>query len=682
MKSKHRILITLTTAVFYQLATSASAQSTYTWDTTASGNTGSWGTATNWTADAVPTANDTASFTTAASPATVTLDGDRNIKSLVFSNASASWTLNEGSVAGSTLNFTDGDTTAGENTSFVTVTDTTVHLNVTLGKTIASGTANASDGIIFNGSGGTVNFAGTLNGPRANPNYLHLGSNGTAGTTGMIYNINTANSLKNRLYVGFNNTVGTVPVNLVAGTTVNINASQAFGENIENAVAGGSNAANAGVMIIRNGANWDQSVNSLLVGLSSTTGTFASHGRVEVGVVGDSTGSLLIGNGGGLTIGNRGGTGILNVSNGTVTINANSDTATTNLGGATANLNLSGGGNGTINLNSGGTIVTARQFATQQAQNGTSATASGTGTFNFDGGLLRINRATGLVTTDLFEDNITVNILNGGARIDTQANNSAFDEALNGVGNGGLEKLGAGMLTLNGTNTYNGGTLVNTGTLNIASAGSINTSSGVTVAAGAKFVYNSSTSLSVGTTLSGDTIANRAVLGGTGTIATSVTLDNLGDTLSPGNSPGIQNYSAAQTWSSFSYDWEVNNFIGTTAGTNFDQITLGSTLELSGGSGSYILNVLGLNAQNESGLVPNFSEINRSWTILTSADTLSGFNAANWTINTAGFTDPTTGSWALDQSDNNLVLSYTVIPEPSAALLGGLGLLILLRRRR
>jgi autotransporter-associated beta strand protein len=265
-------------------------------------------------------------------------------------------------------------------------------------------------------------------------------------------------------------------------------------------------------------------------------------------------------------------------------------------------------------------------------------------------------------------------ILSSGFTLGSALNNSG--------GTTNLVKNGSSTNTLSNSNTYTGATAVNDGTLKIASTGSINTSSGVTVAAGAKFVYNSSTSLSVGTTLNGDTTANRAVLGGTGTIDISIILDNLGDTLSPGNSPGIQNYTAAQSWSSFSYDWEVNHFTGTTAGTDFDQISLGSTLNLSGGSGSYILNVIGLNALNESGLVPDFSEINRSWTILTSAGTLSVFNAANWTINTAGFTDPHTGSWALDQSGNNLVLSYTAVPEPGAALLGSLGLLMLLRRGR
>jgi len=277
----------------------------------------------------------------------------------------------------------------------------------------------------------------------------------------------------------------------------------------------------------------------------------------------------------------------------------------------------------------------------------------------------------------------TGNVLQSGSVVTLDSAMGSFTLGSQVTGGNSLVKNGINTTTLTGTNGYSGTTTVSAGSLNIASAGTINSSSGVTVAAGARFVYNSSTALTVGTTLNGNGTSNRAVLGGTGTVGTSVTLDNLGDTLAPGNSPGIQTFTPAQTWSSFSYDWEVNNFTGTTAGTDFDQIGIGITLDLSGGSGSYILNVLGLTAGNDSGLVPNFSEINRSWTILTSTGTLSGFNAANWTINTTDFTDPDTGTWEIAQSGNNLVLSYTVVPETNvAALLGGFGVLALLRRRR
>jgi autotransporter-associated beta strand protein len=245
-----------------------------------------------------------------------------------------------------------------------------------------------------------------------------------------------------------------------------------------------------------------------------------------------------------------------------------------------------------------------------------------------------------------------------------------------------LTKSGAGTQSLTGTNTYTGATNVTAGTLAITGSGSINASSGVTVATGANFVYDSSTTLTKSLSLSGASSSSRAILGGSGTIGATVSLDNIGDTLSPGNSPGIQTFTQAQTWSSFSYDWEVNNFTGTTAGTDFDQLGL-NTLNLTGGPGSYILNVLSLTASNAAGNVPNFSEVNRSWTILTSTTGITGFNAANWSINTSGFIDPATGTWSLAQSGNNLVLSYNVIPEPNvAALIGGLGVLLILRRRR
>ena len=269
---------------------------------------------------------------------------------------------------------------------------------------------------------------------------------------------------------------------------------------------------------------------------------------------------------------------------------------------------------------------------------------------------------------------------NGGGNYQGQINNGTG-------GTTSLTKTGTGTITLSGTNGYTGATNVSNGTLAITGTGTINSSTSIAVATGGTFRYNSSVALAVAPTLAGNTVSNRAVLGGNGPIGVSVTLDNLGDVLSPGNSPGIQTYTVGQSWNSFSYDWEINDFsavTGLTAGSDFDQIGITGSLNLTGGSGSYILNVLGLTAGDVAGLVPNFSEINRSWTILTTTGGITGFNATDWTanINTTGFTDLDTGAWALAQSGNDLVLSYTAIPEPGAALLGALGMLALLRRRR
>ena len=256
--------------------------------------------------------------------------------------------------------------------------------------------------------------------------------------------------------------------------------------------------------------------------------------------------------------------------------------------------------------------------------------------------------------------------MGGTVRTVTLASGATFNGI---VSNGGLDVVSSGSahtLNLGGTNSYSGATSVGTNvTLAITDTGSINSTSGISVAAGGTFRYNSSTALTVSPTLNGTGTGSgqRAVLSGTGPINAAVALDSPGDVISPGNSPGIQTYTMGQSWSSFSYDWELNNFTDTTAGADFDQIGITGTLALTGGSDSYILNVLGLTEGNAAGLVSNFSEINRSWTILTSAD-ITGFNAANWTINTAGFTNPDTGNWSLDQVGNNLVLSYAPIPEP------------------
>ncbi len=88
-------------------------------------------------------------------------------------------------------------------------------------------------------------------------------------------------------------------------------------------------------------------------------------------------------------------------------------------------------------------------------------------------------------------------------------------------------------------------------------------------------------------------------------------MNSLTDKLAPGNSPGIQNYTVGQTWSAFTYQWETNNFTGTTAGTDFDKLGITGALDLTGGGGAYALDVLSLTASNATGVVPNFSETKR-----------------------------------------------------------------------
>ena len=94
----------------------------------------------------------------------------------------------------------------------------------------------------------------------------------------------------------------------------------------------------------------------------------------------------------------------------------------------------------------------------------------------------------------------TIGTLSGGGtaggNITLNANTLTVNQAINATytgivsGAGGIDKQGAGMLTLSGANTYTGATAVNTGTLRVGAANRIADASAVTVASGAIFDLN------------------------------------------------------------------------------------------------------------------------------------------------------------------------------------------------
>jgi autotransporter-associated beta strand protein len=245
--------------------------------------------------------------------------------------------------------------------------------------------------------------------------------------------------------------------------------------------------------------------------------------------------------------------------------------------------------------------------------------------------------------------------------------NSSADQTLSGVisGNGALVKSNASTLTLSGANTYTGATTVSGAVL------AVNASLG-----------NTST-----------TIGNLGTLQGSGTIVGSVTVES-GGTLAPGNSIESIGTGALSFQSGSTYAYELQtDLYASTPGVAADLTYSSSTLDITAGA---ILTLTDLATSTALAGGSKFTLISYfgGWegTELFSYDSGSGLatladdstftlGANQWLFN---YNDIAGGdNYTSDQSGAGGYVTMTVIPEPNvAALLGGLGAMLLLRRRR
>ena len=94
-----------------------------------------------------------------------------------------------------------------------------------------------------------------------------------------------------------------------------------------------------------------------------------------------------------------------------------------------------------------------------------SAALGGDGAIKFGGGTLQYTAN----NTQDYSGNIVSS--SGPISIDTNGQNVNFGNVLTSSNSGGLTKIGSGLLTLNGSNTYSGPTVISGGTLQMGGLG-------------------------------------------------------------------------------------------------------------------------------------------------------------------------------------------------------------------
>lgn len=273
---------------------------------------------------------------------------------------------------------------------------------------------------------------------------------------------------------------------------------------------------------------------------------------------------------------------------------------------------------------------------------GTLRQGGGTATYTVNGGT--IANVSGM---PMHNENVQVTLAGASQNIDIEGGQTGvFDAGAKFTGPGSLAKTGSGTLILAGANDHLGGTSVVSGALLVT--GSI-TGSPVSVNSG-------------------------GTLGGTGSISTAVVV-NTGGTVAPGLSAGQLDTGDFMLSTGSTLSIEIGGLV---AGTSYDQLNVTGTLTL---GGTLSVSLLGgfTPAENDIFVIALNDNLGDDSVFDTFTDLPQG-----GTFEVGEFQFAVDYAYNADAGAVGNDVALVVIPEPSAmiSLLGGVGCLLGLRRRR